>query len=131
MSERVRTFLLEPFDILLHATEDGVTALQSRFSTWLRTLNAPARFLSWQMHATLDDKIAAVAAEAEQTEDDGRRALLIEYRREYERMNLMAEYQRALCGMALWNDVKIGFKLPKRIGIRIPSTDILKSVKSP
>ncbi len=104
MSERVRTFLMEPFDILLHATEDGVTALQSRFSTWLRTLNAPARFLSWQMPATLDDKIAAVSAEAEQTEDDGRRALLIEYRREYERMNRGADYQRALCGMALWDD---------------------------
>ena len=35
MSSRIRTFLIEPFDIMLHATEDGVNALQARFSTWL------------------------------------------------------------------------------------------------
>ena len=52
--------LIEPFDILLHATEDGVNALQARFSTWLRTLTEPARFLCWQMPATLDAKIAAL-----------------------------------------------------------------------
>ncbi len=52
-----RTFLIEPFDIMLHATEDGVQSLQARFSTWLRTLNSPARFVCWQMPATLDEKI--------------------------------------------------------------------------
>ncbi|NUQ07314.1 MAG: hypothetical protein HUU31_25785, partial [Anaerolineae bacterium] len=51
-----RTFLIEPFDIMLHATEDGVSALQARFSTWLRTLSGEARFLCWQMPATLDAK---------------------------------------------------------------------------
>ena len=54
------TFLIEPFDIMLHATEDGVNALQARFSTWLRTLSGEARFLCWQMPATLADKIAAL-----------------------------------------------------------------------
>ena len=72
---------------MLHATEDGVTALQARFSTWLRTLSGEARFLCWQMPATLDDKIAALDEAAETTDDEQRRALLIEYRREYERMN--------------------------------------------
>jgi hypothetical protein len=96
--------LIEPFDILLHATEDGVNALQARFSTWLRTLSGEARFLCWQMPATLADKIAALDAAAEATEDEQRRILLVEYRRHYERMNTDAQYQRALCGMALWND---------------------------
>lgn len=100
----VRTFLIEPFDIMLHATEDGVSALQARFSTWLRTLSGEARFLCWQMPATLDDKIAALDEASDTTHDDQRRDLLVEYRREYERMNTCAEYQRALCGMALWND---------------------------
>jgi len=99
-----RTFLIEPFDIMLHATEDGVSALQARFSTWLRTLSGEARFLCWQMPATLDDKIAALDEATDTTNDDQRRDLLVEYRREYERMNTSAAYQRALCGMALWND---------------------------
>lgn len=55
--KRAQTFLIEPFDIMLHATEEGVSTLQSRFSTWLRTLRDPARFICWQMPATLDDKI--------------------------------------------------------------------------
>ncbi|NJO53996.1 MAG: hypothetical protein HC829_03390, partial [Bacteroidales bacterium] len=41
----VRTFLIEPFDIMLYATEDGVASLQARFATWLRTLSDPARLL--------------------------------------------------------------------------------------
>ncbi len=42
-----RTFLIEPFDIMLHAIEEGFGTLQSRFSTWLRTLTEPARFVCW------------------------------------------------------------------------------------
>jgi len=99
-----RTFLIEPFDIMLHATEDGVNALQARFSTWLRTLSGESRFLCWQIPATLDTKIDALDEAETTTDDEQRRDLLIEYRREYERMNTVAEYQRALCGMALWND---------------------------
>lgn len=104
MTEAVHTFLIEPFDIMLHATEEGVAALQSRFSTWLRTLRDPARFLCWQMPATLDTKIDALDQAAAETTDVRRRSLLVEYRRYYERMNANAEYQRALCGMALWSD---------------------------
>ena len=104
MSTGVRTFLIEPFDLMLHATEEGVTALQGRFATWLRTLSGPARFVCWQMPATLDDKIAALEQSARETDDDQRRDLLVEYRRHYERLNVHGEYQRALCGMALWSD---------------------------
>ena len=104
MTESVRTYLIEPFDLMLHATEEGVAALQNRFSTWLRTLREPARFLCWQMPATLNAKIEALDQAAQATTDKRRRALLVEYRRNYERMNSNAEYQRALCGMALWSD---------------------------
>ena len=101
---QLRSFLIEPFDIMLHATEDGVNALQARFSTWLRTLSGEARFLCWQMPATLNAKITALDEAELDTTDEQRRDLLVEYRREYERMNASATYQRALCGMALWND---------------------------
>ncbi len=100
----LRTFLIEPFDIMMHATEEGVAALQNRFSTWLRTLSGEARFLCLQMPATLDAKIAALDEAEVGTDDEQRRALLIEYRREYERMNTRAAYQRALCGMALGHE---------------------------
>ena len=55
MSE-VRTFLIEPFDIMLHATEEGVQSLQARFSTWLRTLREPARSLVRGAYK-LDDRL--------------------------------------------------------------------------
>ena len=56
------------------------------------------------MPATLDAKIDALDQAAVETSDERRRTLLVEYRRHYERMNANAEYQRALCGMALWSD---------------------------
>lgn len=104
MTDTARTFLIEPFDIMLHATDEGVEALQGRFSTWLRTLSDPARFLCWQMPATLDAKISALDQASAETTDERRRTLLVEYRRHYESLNANAEYQRALCGMALWSD---------------------------
>jgi hypothetical protein len=99
-----RTFLIEPFDMLLHATEEGVQALQTRFANWLRALPGPARFVCWQMPATLDDKIAAVSRTARETNEPGRARLLMEYRRHYELLQESAAYQRALCGLALWSD---------------------------
>ncbi len=99
-----RTFLVEPFDILLHATEDGLQALQTRFANWLRALHGPARFVCWQIPATLDEKIAQISRTARETDDPQRGKLLMEYRRHYELLQDSAEYQRALCGMALWTD---------------------------
>ena len=98
------TFLIEPFDVMLHATEDGVQTLQARFATWLRTLHSPARFLCWQMPATLDDRISALSKAARHSQDRHRAQLLMEYRRYFESLDEGAEYQRALCGMALWSD---------------------------
>lgn len=100
----VHTFLIEPFDIMLHATEEGVQSLQARFATWLRTLNSPARFVCWQMPATLDEKINHLTRTARETKDPQRAQLLMEYRRHYEQLDDSAEYQRALCGMAVWSE---------------------------
>ncbi|MBA3873200.1 MAG: hypothetical protein H0X30_29045 [Anaerolineae bacterium] len=104
MSNPVHTFRLEPFDITLHATEEGVASLQARFANWARTLSGPARFVCWQMPATLDDKIEAVGQTISATDDVQRAQLLMEYRRHYETLQADATYQRALCGMALWSE---------------------------
>ncbi len=100
----VRTFLIEPFDIMLHTTDEGVASLQARFSTWLRTLNTPSRFVCWQMPANLNDKVNQLSRMARETRDPDRATLMMEYRRHFEHLNDSAEYQRALCGMAVWSD---------------------------
>jgi len=100
----LQTFLIEPFDIMLHATEEGVNSLQARFATWLRTLSTPARFVCWQMPATLDEKINQLSRTSRESEDAQRSTLLMEYRRHFEQLDDNAEYQRALCGMAVWSD---------------------------
>lgn len=99
-----RTVLIEPFDLMMHATEDGVAALQQRFSAWLRTLDGPARFLCWQMPADLNAKIEEVTQTARQADDRARAELCMSYRRHYERLQEDAEFQRALCGMVVWSD---------------------------
>jgi hypothetical protein len=99
-----RTVLIEPFDLVLHGTPEGQTALQNRFSLWLRGLQGPARFVTWQMPADLTPRIQAVGAIAAEVADPGRRMLLMEYRRHYEMLQQEADYQRALCGLAVWMD---------------------------
>ncbi len=102
----IRTFLLEPFDIGMHSTDTGVAALQSRFSNWLRSVTCPARFVCWVMPATLDDKIARLSRISRESgaDDSCRAELLMEYRRHYEMLQDSADYQRSMCGMALWTD---------------------------
>ena len=102
----LHTLLMEPFDIGMHSTDVGVAALQTRFTNWLRGVNCPARFTCWLMPATLDDKIATLsrAARVPQVSGTVRGDLLMEYRRHYERLQDTANYQRSLCGMALWTD---------------------------
>ncbi|GIK64410.1 MAG: hypothetical protein BroJett018_22040 [Chloroflexota bacterium] len=99
-----RTILIEPFDLMMHATEAGVTALQGRFSAFLRTLDGPARFLCWQMPADLNRKISAVSQTAREVEDRARAEMCMAYRRHYEQLQVEAEFQRALCGMILWTE---------------------------
>ena len=97
---------MEPFDIGMHSTDAGAAALQTRFTSWLRGLESPARFACWLMPATLDDKIAQLNR-TEQTvsrTDPFRAKLLMEYRRYYQDLQSGANYQRAMCGMALWTN---------------------------
>src|SRR5258706_13847072 len=101
-----RTFVIEPFDIMLHATDTGVQALQTRFGNWLRALTCPARFVCWQIPATLDDTIASVTQTARETDSLQRARLLMEYRRYYELLQDAAEYRRGLCGVAGWSEEK-------------------------
>jgi hypothetical protein len=101
-----RTFLIEPFDIGMHSTDAGLSALQARFTNWLRALNCSARFICWVMPATLDDKIAHLSYIARDVgqADPCRGELLMEYRRHYELLQDSADYQRSICGMALWSE---------------------------
>src|SRR5688572_24186109 len=99
-----RTVLIEPFDLMMHATEEGVSALQMRFSSYLRTLDGSARFLCWQMPADLNDKIRAVTETAHQMNDRSRAEMCMSYRRHYEMLQADAEFQWALCGMIVWSE---------------------------
>lgn len=99
-----RTVLVEPFDLGLHNTADGQVALQNRFATWLRGLTGPARFVTWQVPADLSPRIQYITAMTRAANDDRRRALLVEYRRHYEMLQAEADYQRAICGLAVWTE---------------------------
>ncbi|MBI5668439.1 MAG: hypothetical protein HZC41_10570 [Chloroflexi bacterium] len=100
-----RTVLIEPFDIVLHGTPEGLQALQNRFSLWLRGLQGPARFVTWQLPADLSPRIESVKTMAQTALEPQRAALLMEYRRHYELLQQEADYQRAICGLAVWLDV--------------------------
>src|SRR5579863_4380607 len=103
-----QTFEIDPFDVMMHATDAGVRALQSRMTGWLSTLTGPARFVSYQQPATLDPKIEAVRREAQRlaatAPDHPRVELLTEYRRFYETLQREADYQRSECYLTVWSD---------------------------
>jgi len=101
-----RTFLLEPFDIGMHRTEVGVATLQNHFTAWLRSLNSPFRFVCWLMPTTLDQKIAQLSYLAREavSPNSQRHELVAEYRRYYEMLQDSADYQRSMCGIALWTE---------------------------
>ena len=104
------TTLIQPFDINLHVTQDGegLLALQSRFAMWLRGLSDPARFITWQMPADLRPRMVETTRKAHIAHDYGdedRYHLLMEARRYYEELQQEAQYQRAICGLALWTEV--------------------------
>ena len=63
VTNTAQVFQIDPFDIVMHATESGVRTLQSRISGWLSTLNSPARFISYQLPATLEPKISQVKSQ--------------------------------------------------------------------
>ncbi len=106
-----RTFLIQPFDLMLHDTPQGLSALQGRFAGWVSGLDGPARFACFQVPATLNEKITQINRTARDTEDEQRRRLLMEYRRFYEGLQDNAEYQRSVCGMLLWSE-----EMPRALG---------------
>jgi len=95
---------LEPFDISLYATEEGLRSLQSRFSMYLSGLSGPARFISLQTPADLGYRINYVGSRARNAAQAETRVVLQEYRRFYERLQAQANYQRSQCGLVLWSD---------------------------
>ncbi|MHB8629180.1 MAG: hypothetical protein ACYDEO_23630 [Aggregatilineales bacterium] len=103
-----QTFEIEPFDVMMHATESGLRALQSRIAGYLSTLGGPARFVSYQQPANLQTKIDQVKAEVLSLSavdpNHPRVELLTEYRRFYETLQLEANYQHSACYVTLWND---------------------------
>jgi len=101
-----RSFLLEPFDIGMHTTPQGLVSLQTRFTQWLRALTGPARFGCWVRPATLHDKVGQLSQVARDLSSVSplRAELAMEYRRFYERLDADAEYQRAVCGLTVWSD---------------------------
>jgi hypothetical protein len=96
---------LEPFDISLYATTEGLRSLQTRFSLFLRGLAHPTRFIAFQTPADLSERIYAVGQAATRTPSAERRTLLHEYRRFYESLQAQAQYQRSTCGMIFWAEV--------------------------
>jgi len=99
-----RTVLIEPFDLAMHGTEERQIMLQNRFALWLRGLGGPARFVTWQMPADLSPRIQYITEMTQAADDPRRRSLLVEYRRHYELLQADADYQRAICGLAVWSD---------------------------
>src|SRR5579859_7887675 len=105
-----QVFEVDSFDIAMHATTQGLTALQARLSGWLSTLSGPGRFVSYQTPATLKGKIDQVQHEAQRLTDSNtpafhRRAdLLTEYLRFYEALQREGKYQRSSSFLVLWDD---------------------------
>ena len=95
---------LQPFDISLYATAEGLRSLQQRFSMVVRGLAHSARFIALQTPASLTERIYYVGQKAGRTADDEQRVMLNEYRRFYEQLQVSANYQRSQCGLVLWAD---------------------------
>lgn len=103
-----RSVLVKPFDITMYSDErgEGVMALQSRYSSWLRGLPGPARFICWQVPADLTDKIHEVTFRAKGETEALRRKMLAGYRRFYQELNETADFQTSICGITIWTDEK-------------------------
>lgn len=98
--------MLQPFDLFMHSDEEGVYALQRRFSMFLRSLDGPARFVTWHIPSSLQPLIDWTLEEATQTAatNPWRSAMLMQYRTWYETIERRGDFQQALCGLTLWTD---------------------------
>ena len=93
------SFLIDPFDLLLHGEEGALFALQGRFAAFLRALDGPARFAAWHMLASLRPLIDWTVAEAARTTNPWRTGILMEYRQWYEEMERVGDFQQEICGL--------------------------------
>jgi len=101
---RPASFLIEPFDLFLHGEEQALLVLQNRFAAFLRSLDGPARFVTWHMPTSLRPLIDWTISEATRTSNPWRTSILMEYRQWYEELERGGDFQQALCGMAVWSE---------------------------
>src|SRR5512141_2271608 len=85
--QKPMSFLIDPFDIMLHAEEESLYALQARFSAWLQAQNDPVRLVTWHVPTSLHDLIDWTIQLASEIDEPWRRARLMEYRRFYETLD--------------------------------------------
>lgn len=98
------SFLIDPFDILLHSEEEALYTLQAKFSAWLQGQSEAVRLVTWHVPTSLQELIDWTIQLASESEDPWRRARLMEYRRFYESLDQASSYQRAICGFTLWTE---------------------------
>jgi hypothetical protein len=98
------SFLIDPFDIMLHAEEEALYSLQAKFTAWLQAQQEPVRLVTWHVPTSLGDLIDWTIQLASEIEEPWRRARLMEYRRFYESLDQRASYQRAICGFTMWSE---------------------------
>lgn len=98
------SFRIDTFDIMLYNDPEILHQLQARFSSFLRGLDGPARFVTWHMPSNLQDLIQWTIDEAAETPDAWRRNRLMEYRQWYEDMERHNTYQQSSVGMTLWSE---------------------------
>jgi hypothetical protein len=75
------SFLIDPFDIMLHAEEQALYSLQARFGAWLQAQSDPVRLVTWHVPTSLHELIDWTVQLASDIEEPWRRARLMEYRR--------------------------------------------------
>lgn len=109
------TIALSPFDIHMHCTEASLRQIQSRFATFLRTLDGPSRFTVFYTPTSLQTLVKWTIEEAGQASQAARQVdtsharrlirrkeALSHYRQWYEELQRNANYQRADCLLTTW-----------------------------
>ncbi len=104
---RPYSFLIEPFDIMLHAEDEALYTLQNKFSSWLQAQQEPVRIATWHVPTSLQELIDWTVETASEVDHPFRRARLMEYRRFYEGLDAAGSYQRAICGLAMWSEENV------------------------
>lgn len=109
------TLQLNPFDIHMHSEEDSLRLIQSRFATFLRTLDGPSRFKVQYTPASLQvlldwtiEEAGQVGRQVSRADEKAhprllrRKEALSRYRQWYEDLQRNANYQRVDCSLTTW-----------------------------